>query len=68
MVKYRSGIKNTPIKLEFCTQGFFKVGNLIKLIIFNEIEISLIKGNFRHLRAQKWVKIVAISKTSPKGF
>ena len=33
-----------------------------------KLKFSLITGNFRHFRAQKWVKIVAISKTSPKGF
>ena len=53
MVKYRSGIKNTPIKLEFCTQGFFKVGNLIKLIIFNEIEIFLNYGQFSSFSGPK---------------
>ena len=42
------------MKLNFCTQGFFKMWNLIKLIIFDEIEnFRLFKCNFCHFGAQK---------------
>ena len=33
-----SDFTNTPIKLKLCAQRFFKVGNLMKLIIYDEIE------------------------------
>ena len=38
-------IKNAPMKLKLCTQGFSEVENPIKLIIFDEIE------NFPYLQA-----------------
>ena len=61
--KNRLNIKNAPIKLKLCTQEFFEMGNSMKLIIFDEVQIyPYLHAIFVILGPQKWVKIVIISK------